>query len=367
MRVGHQVGDPLVVLVVDDRGVVGVVDNARVELRNRGLRGLHEVLNSVALDQHVVGGDAGLPGIEQLAADDALCSRRVVVLGMHDRGRLAAELERDRREVRRCGLHDEPADGRGAGEQNVVEGQGAERLGDVGATDRHRHAIGPQRLVQALLEERRGSGRRLRRLDDHPVAGSDGCGQRTDGEQQGIVPGRDDEHDALGLPVDAAGSRPEQNGSRAPLGPHPAMHIDHRIAHEAQRRHHLGHACLVVRAPAEVLRNRLAELLRARIDSVAQTPQQSLALRGSERRVAAARLVHEPEAPADILQPLVRCGSGKSGLAHDYRPELRLRGNIHPHPRVSVQHCARRPCLGRKSYPRADVPARMAEFRCYRQ
>ena len=121
----YQVGEALIVPAVDDGGVVGVVDDARVEFGD-GIAALaNEVLEPSALDHHIVGGDAGLPRVQQLAPDDALRCRGVVEVGVHDGGRLAAQLQRHRRQVLRRRPHHELADGGRAGEENVVEGKGA--------------------------------------------------------------------------------------------------------------------------------------------------------------------------------------------------------------------------------------------------
>ena len=182
----------------------------------------------------------------------------------------------------------------------------------------------------------------LRRLDDHPVAGSNGGGKCAHGENQRIVPGGDDKHDTLGLPVNAIASRPEQDRAGPPLGPHPAINIDERIADQRERRHDFHHACLVVGSPAEVLRDRLAEFLRPLVEHVAQAAQQRLAFSYSRRRIVAARLVHAPEAPLDLFNAVVVRRLGKALLAHDEPPVTRCAEPYNGYPAPSVQQCARR-------------------------
>ena len=73
------------------------------------------------LDEHVVGGDARLAGVDELAPRDPAGGDLDVGVGGDDRRALAAELERDRREVLGGGRHHDAADGAVAGVEDVVE------------------------------------------------------------------------------------------------------------------------------------------------------------------------------------------------------------------------------------------------------
>ncbi|MNY45943.1 hypothetical protein D3C86_1810810 [compost metagenome] len=106
----------------DDAGVVGVAGEIRIEAVHAAARGLGKAVALVLGQQHVVRGDAGLAGVEQLAHHDAL--HGVVEIGMRadDGRRLPAQLQRHRREVGGGGAHHVMADVGRAGEQQVVEG-----------------------------------------------------------------------------------------------------------------------------------------------------------------------------------------------------------------------------------------------------
>src|SRR5690606_32813116 len=56
---------------IDDRGVVRVVRQLRVEAPDRLAVGLDEAAQPLLWHQHIVGCDAGLAGIERLAEGDA--------------------------------------------------------------------------------------------------------------------------------------------------------------------------------------------------------------------------------------------------------------------------------------------------------
>ena len=98
------------------------------------------VLHGV-VDEHVVGRDAGLAGVEELPPRDAAGRDVEVGAGVHVGGRLAAELERGRREVLGGGLGDDPADRGRAGEEDVVPA-----LARAGRWSRRRRPRRPPRL-----------------------------------------------------------------------------------------------------------------------------------------------------------------------------------------------------------------------------
>ena len=63
------------------------------------------------VDEHVVGRDAGLAGVEELAPGDPAGGDVEVGAGVHVGGRLAAQLEDGRGEVLGGGLRHDAADG----------------------------------------------------------------------------------------------------------------------------------------------------------------------------------------------------------------------------------------------------------------
>ena len=82
---------------------------------------LDQLVVDVLVDDEPRAGHAGLPGGREHAGDDAVGGGLEVGVGEHDLGRLAAELERDAREVARRALGDVDAGLRRAGEGDLVD------------------------------------------------------------------------------------------------------------------------------------------------------------------------------------------------------------------------------------------------------
>ena len=142
----EQVAQPRRVALGDDAGVLGVAADRRIQpvegIDHRG--GERDGL--AARHQRIVGCDADLSGVEDLAVGDA--QRRVAQIGFgpDDRRRLAAEFERHRRQVVGGSAHHLAANLRRAGEDDVVERQRGERLCGLDRATADRHFI----LVEAL-------------------------------------------------------------------------------------------------------------------------------------------------------------------------------------------------------------------------
>ncbi len=79
------------------------------------------------MGEHVVGRDAGLTGVVELSPDDAPGGDVEIGVLVDDARALAAELERDRRQVLGGGLHDDAADRAVARVEDVVEPLGQQR------------------------------------------------------------------------------------------------------------------------------------------------------------------------------------------------------------------------------------------------
>ena len=98
--VGQQLAQALRMAVVDDAGVVGVARHRRGRACETSAARRRRTRRSAARHQRVVGRDADLAGVERLAVGDARRPhRRRRQSRADDRRRLAAELERDRRQV----------------------------------------------------------------------------------------------------------------------------------------------------------------------------------------------------------------------------------------------------------------------------
>jgi hypothetical protein len=181
-------------------------------------------LIALALGQHhVVGGEAGLAGVQELGVEDARGGLVDVEVVGDDRRRLAAELERDRRQVLGGGAHDGAAGVGRAGEDQVIVGQRRELLGAHAGEDRDDllGEDGPHLLGEEPAQVLRVGGH----LDHHAVARGQRAGERADGEKQRVVPRRDDADDALGHRDHAVAAGGEQRRHVALLGGHPLLQV----------------------------------------------------------------------------------------------------------------------------------------------
>ena len=105
-----QAFEPRVVTLGDDRGVIGVVGIGAEHALHVGLQLVGEILHRIFRHQRVVGRDAGLAGIEQLAIGDARGGFSEIGGSIDDGGRFAAEFQRDRCQVAAGGFRHESAD-----------------------------------------------------------------------------------------------------------------------------------------------------------------------------------------------------------------------------------------------------------------
>ena len=145
--------------VVDDAGVVGAGGGiGAVEVTDGAADLLHELLVSGACDEHVVGRDARLTRVQELAECDAPRRDLDVGGGVDDDGGFATELERQRGQMLRGRLHDDPADAAVAGVEDVVEPFGEERLRLGDATLDDRDTVGVEVLGHEARQRRGGVG-----------------------------------------------------------------------------------------------------------------------------------------------------------------------------------------------------------------
>jgi hypothetical protein len=188
-------------------------------------------------------------------------ARVVIGAGAQDGRRLAAELQRHRRQVVGRGMQDVAADAGRAGEQQVVERQRGEGAADVGPAGDEGELVGGEVARADLREQRGGGGRELASLDHRPVARGQDAGERRHHQVHREVPRRDDADHALGL-VFHPGARTEQAQRelhRASLPPHPAVDVLQRVAKGRDRAGDVGQHRLDRAAVAEVLRQRVTE------------------------------------------------------------------------------------------------------------
>ena len=252
---GDVLGDAPIMPLVDDRAVIRIVGQRWVEFLHRRGRQSDELVERTLGQQDIIGSDAGLTGIEELAVDDALdraLERRVLA---QDARRLAAKLKRHRCEIFGSRLHDQPSDRRRAGIKEMVERQSRECLADLGSAEDGRHLLSRKQAGQELGQEIRRARRQLRWLEHHPIAGRKRRDQRHDRQIERIVPRTDDADDADRLIEDAGAGRHQLKPDRNALGPHPASEVTERVADRRLCRDDFAEFGLIARPIAKVGRN----------------------------------------------------------------------------------------------------------------
>ena len=155
--------------LADDRGVVGIGGEPRIEARHRRRDRRRRRVRLAARNQQIIGRDAGLAGVEQLAGGDARARLLEVAGRVEDRRRLAAELERDRRQIGGGRRRHLPPDGGRAGEQQMIERQRDERLAGLGVADDDADEVGIEIFRRQLGEQRRDARRQLGGFDQRAI------------------------------------------------------------------------------------------------------------------------------------------------------------------------------------------------------
>ena len=137
--------------------------------------------------------------VQPLAPRHASCGNFDVRTGVDDDRALAAEFQRDGREVLRGGGHDDAADGSVARVEDVIEVLRQEFGGFGNSTFDQRDG----RLVEVFRNETRERSRRgsrdFRRLHHHGIACCDGTRNRNEKQLDRVVPRCDDENDTEGF------------------------------------------------------------------------------------------------------------------------------------------------------------------------
>mmetsp|Transcript_13536 Transcript_13536/g.42605 ORF Transcript_13536/g.42605 Transcript_13536/m.42605 type:complete len:312 (+) Transcript_13536:612-1547(+) len=191
-------GESLVVALVDNVSVVGRVGGVvAVELGERRDNAGHQPLLLCRGDKHVVGSKAGLPRVEEAAPRDAARGDVDSRIARHDGRRLAAQLQRHRRQVLGSCTHHNLGDKRRTRIQNVVKHTLFEEVRRLGHRTLHdRRGVWVQVTLDETLKCLGRRWRKFRRLDDHGVTGGNGADKGYQGELQGIVPRDNVENDA---------------------------------------------------------------------------------------------------------------------------------------------------------------------------
>mmetsp|Transcript_2967 Transcript_2967/g.8576 ORF Transcript_2967/g.8576 Transcript_2967/m.8576 type:complete len:270 (-) Transcript_2967:53-862(-) len=257
----------------------------REHVGDRPLERLHKSVPDRLLHKNIVRREAGLPGIQNLAVDDALRARGHVRPPPDDDGALAAQFQRRRRQVPRARRRHELPDARRARKHEMVEGQRRERRGRFGPAEhdaRDRLVVG---AVDQPRDQERRPRRELRRLEEHGVARRE---RRRDGRQEqhdGVVPGRDDADDALGLVLDGVrrAHDVEREVDAPPLRPAPAPDAGPRGLEGLERHEHVGEARDLARPHAEVRRHGGNKIILVREQELDHDVEAALALPDARR------------------------------------------------------------------------------------
>ena len=184
----------------------------------------------VAVYEKVVGGDAGLAGVQELAPCDFACRNVEVGRAVYDAGAFAAEFERDGGQMRRRLLHDRAAERGAAREENVVEAVFEQFGGFVVAAVEDRDVFRREDLLDEFPYQAAGVCRGRGGFQRHAVARSQGPDQRVERELERVVPRCHDEHDTFRFADDAARRGKEKERGTHPPAPRTAVHVAELVA-----------------------------------------------------------------------------------------------------------------------------------------
>src|SRR6185312_5928012 len=178
---------------VDEPGELGVRGPGglrTVAPLDRRANTVEERLPLSFLHEGVVGRDAGLTDVDELAPGDGLRGTLHRRVGRDDRGRLPTELEGHGGERLRRGGHHDLSDAGAPGEEDVIERKLEQGLGNGRLALDHRDLVLAERVGERGAERAIGLRNLLRRLEDDDVARGDRADEGTEGEEQRVVPGR---------------------------------------------------------------------------------------------------------------------------------------------------------------------------------
>lgn len=228
--VAQERGDAVEVAVVDDPAVVAAhLRIGAVELANCVADLFDESIGHGVFNEHIVGSDTSLPGVQEPSPGDSPRGDGHVGVRKDQGGVLSPELERDRSQVWGRGLEDGARRVRSPRVDHVIDA-GRDRVHHLVVTTFDDDDGGRIEMLEGELSERsRGRRRELGGLDDDTVA----RGQRRDGrgERQvdGIVPRCDYEHDPERLTRDAGTRRLLRERDAGAFRSHPATQAARRV------------------------------------------------------------------------------------------------------------------------------------------
>ena len=323
LEIGQIAVQPLVVALVDDRGVLGIGQQRGVHLGGYALQGVDDFLKAFLGDHQVIGRQADLPRVQGFAQHDALRREFEIDIARENHRRLAAQFQGHGDEVARGRGHDVTGDTGGAGEQQVVKGQARKGLAHFGTAGEN----GDFFFVPGLGDHgghQLGRGRgEFRGLDHDPIARRQDPRQRSKGQIHGEIPRRNHAHNAQGLVFDARTPSQQVQGEhrRAPLWTHPFVQVLQGVFQRADGCGHIGQQGNFAGAAAEIRVQRLDHVvlvLEQHIDAATQT---ILARRGADPAlgeiVGALGLERVEQGGFGV-----RGGGGRLGCVHGGSPRL---------------------------------------------
>ncbi len=223
------------------------------------------------LDEHVVGGDARLAGVDELAPGDAPGGDVDVGVAADDRRALAAQLQGDRGEVLGCGAHHDPGDVAVARVDDVVEALG-EQLGGLGDAAFHDDDGRVGEVGDQRGQRRCGVRGQLTGLEHHCVAGGDRGERRGEQQLHRVVPRGDHGDHAERLRADHRAARLHGHRRGHPVRLGPPLEVGERVGDVGLAEADLGDPRLQRRL-AEVGGERAEQRLLVRAEQLVEALQ----------------------------------------------------------------------------------------------
>ena len=195
------------------------VDNARQVRVAQGLLAPHqtdlpgELLDQAVADalvaEHIVRGHAGLPGAQQLAEDDTARGKGQIRALVDIDGALPTQFEHRRGEVLRRLFQHQAAHRLSPGEENHVVGLFQQGGILLSSPLHNRNQAAVKGLLCQTGQKGRGGGSVSRGLEDGGVSRRQGAGKGLKRQQNGVIPGAENERDAKGHAHHARGGGKE--------------------------------------------------------------------------------------------------------------------------------------------------------------
>ena len=203
-----------------------------------------EVVLNPAVDEQVIRRDAGLAAVEQLAEGEAFGCQIELGGGINDARALAAQLERDGREVLGRLAHDLPTDGNAAGEEDIVKPLLEQRLVFLAAALHDGDVLWREAGGDDLADDGGRGGRVGGGLEQRAVASGQRADERLHRQHERIVPRGHDQHHTVGI-VHGEAARVEMRQRREhAVAARPAVNVAEGVGELGERHADLAHVAL---------------------------------------------------------------------------------------------------------------------------